>query len=243
MCVNVCEVQIINIGERYGQWTIIGFDAPRVDSTGKKHERVICRCDCGKVISKDSYKLKSGAKMCKECYLKIAHTNSIKFEKKPNTYEFIDDYVIGHFHNKDDTFIFDASDFDKVKRITWCIRGGYAYGRDTENNKIVFLHKYIMGDVEDGKVVDHIDRNPLNCRRSNLRVCTQAENTRNRSTCRTNKSGFPGVYFEKQSGKWLAHITCNGVQHYLGSYGNFEDAVNARITAEKQYFGEYAPIR
>jgi len=67
----------------------------------------------------------------------------------------------------------DDADFDWLSRSKWhCSNDGYAV------SGVVVMHRLIM-DAPDGMEVDHIDRNKLNNRRSNLRVCTHAENMRN----------------------------------------------------------------
>lgn len=62
----------------------------------------------------------------------------------------------------------------------------------------------------------------------------------NMSLPSTNTSGAKGVYFNKQNQEWFAAIKVNQKNIYLGSYKNFDDAKNARMEAEKEYFGEYA---
>jgi len=55
----------------------------------------------------------------------------------------------------------------------------------------------------------------------------------------SNSSGFRGVYFEKRSNKWRARLKFKGKIMSFGSYTDFEDAVAARIQAERTYFGEF----
>ena len=107
-------------------------------------------------------------------------------------------------------------------------------------NKIA-MHRLIM-NPPDFMCVDHIDNNRLNNQKSNLRVCTQAENSRNRTTTDINKSGYKGVYWHKQKHKWYAHITLNGKQRHLGTFANIEDAVKKYNEFAILYFGEFAKI-
>jgi len=101
------------------------------------------------------------------------------------------------------------------------------------------LHRWIMNPPE-GMQVDHINRNPLDNRRNNLRICTPAENYRNKSTNSNNTSGATGV--TRSLSKWKAFIRADGKNKYLGTFENIEDAIIVRKEAEIKYFGEFRPI-
>ena len=93
----------------------------------------------------------------------------------------------------------------------------------------------------DGLVVDHIDGNTLNNRRNNLQICSQKENVRKSQNPKT-ISGVTGVIVESRSKKWLARIHLGKHQtKYLGLYNELQDAIVARLKAEKEYFGDFAP--
>lgn len=131
--------------------------------------------------------------------------------------------------------IIDLEYVDSVKKYKWYLSHGYA-----RNDEVGFLHRYIMNPSED-LVIDHINRNPLDNRRENLRICTQQENQFNHSVHCNNTSGSTGVYWHKNTNKWIAQIVVNGEHRYLGGYKSKEEATNARKQAEIEYFGEYAP--
>ena len=233
----------MNIGDKIGKWTVTGFAPDRVDSSGKHHSRVNVRCECGTEMSKDVYKLNNGAKMCKQCYLKIAYKNSIPFEHRVNNYELFDNYGIGYTSNTNSKFYFDIDDYDNIKDICWMSnKNGYIQGYDTITNTRFFLHRLVMGlSKDDKRIVDHINRKPNDCRKSNLRICTQKENTLNRNIYKNNKSGHTGVMFNKNTNKWISYINKNKTRYNLGYFEKFEDAVLEREKAEEQYFGEFNP--
>lgn len=83
--------------------------------------------------------------------------------------------------------------------------------------------------------IDHINHNRGDNRISNLRNTTPLGNARNKSLCSDNKSGFHGVSWHKRDKRWRATIVVNKVQIHLGNYLNKEDAVLARLRAEKFY--------
>ena len=65
----------------------------------------------------------------------------------------------------------------------------------------------------------------------------------NRDIYANNKTGVTGVYYRKDIGKYSALIKDGGRQIYIGTFVNKEDAIKARLKAEVQYYGEFAPQR
>ena len=96
-------------------------------------------------------------------------------------------------------------------------------------------------DAKDSEVVDHINRNRLNNLKNNLRITDNLGNARNASLAKNNTSGFTGVVEDKKCNRWIAQITVNYKNKRLEIYQNKEDAIRARLQAEKQYFGEFSP--
>lgn len=159
----------------------------------------------------------------------------------PNNYIFKDNYGVG-YTRKGDQFLFSIKDYEKIKPITWWkdVKSGYIVG--WVNKKNVYLHTYIIQKPNsqiNNMVVDHINRNKSDNRRSNLRVVTSIQNSYNRKLNKNNKSGHKGVYWIEKRKKWEANIRYDKKLHFLGYYANINDAVKARIQAEKEHFGEY----
>ena len=94
--------------------------------------------------------------------------------------------------------------------------------------------------VNDKYVVDHINHDTYDNRKKNLRVITQSQNIMNSKLQKNNKSGISGVYFDDDYKRWMARITKNREVILLGSFANYNDAVEARRSAEEKYFGEYS---
>ena len=88
-------------------------------------------------------------------------------------------------------------------------------------------------------IVDHIDGNPFNNCKSNLRICTQAQNTLNKSFISNNTSNFIGVYYDKNRNTWDAEIRCQYKKWHLGRWKDKHNAVYARLIAEKYLFKEF----
>jgi hypothetical protein len=136
--------------------------------------------------------------------------------------------------------IVDAEDYERLSKYKWHAvnTGGKFYAYRCRNKRSISMHRIIMGEPK-GKVVDHIDGNSLNNRRSNLRICTVAENIRNRR--RTGGvSRYKGVCFVKRLNKWQAEITFNGRQIHIGIFKDEISAGRAYDKKAKELFGEFA---
>jgi len=89
------------------------------------------------------------------------------------------------------------------------------------------------------RFVDHIDGNTLNNVRSNLRLASPLESSRNRGLQSNNTSGFKGAYLNRASGRWQARISVEGKLISLGSYASKEEAARAYSQAADKYYGKF----
>jgi hypothetical protein len=96
---------------------------------------------------------------------------------------------------------------------------------------VVYMHRVVAG-ASRGQEVDHINRNPLDNRRANLRIVSRAQNLVNRKVFKNNLSGVKGVYFDKQKQKWIARaqIACDSK----------EDAERIYQAISNLVYGEFA---
>lgn len=154
-----------------------------------------------------------------------------------NEYDLSGEY--GKCFIKSDFFIFDKEDYEKIKDYRWFLREGYPCANKDKTCKKMFFHRFIM-NCPRNKVVDHINHNKLDNRKSNLRICSIAENSHNVVLSKNNTSGCKGVNFVKSANLWRATIQCNRKRMYIGSFKSKEEAIKARKEAEQKYWGEYA---
>lgn len=85
------------------------------------------------------------------------------------------------------------------------------------------------------KELDHINHIVYDNRIENLREVCRTINSRNQSLYKTNTSGICGVRFNKSRSKWEATIGIGGGKRkFLGRFKHKEDAINARLSAEKE---------
>lgn len=138
--------------------------------------------------------------------------------------------------------LIDLDDVDKVKNIKWHRSDlqRSTYYCISNNSEWRRIHRLIMGVTDKDIVVDHINHNGLDNRKSNLRICTSGQNTCNCLTSKNNKSGHKGVYWSKERNKWCAQISINNKTKGLGRYDTIEEAIEAREKAAKEYYGEFA---
>ena len=106
---------------------------------------------------------------------------------------------------------------------------GYAY----DSTKDVLLHRLIM-NAKDSEFVDHIDNNPLNDTRINLRKCTQAENNANRKSL--NKLGVKNIRYRFDKNKWYVEFKGYGSK----MFNNFHEAFAYRNRRAVELFGDYS---
>jgi len=90
-------------------------------------------------------------------------------------------------------------------------------------------------DLAERMQVDHINGNPLDNRRDNLRVLSASDNSRNQKDRSDSSTGFKGVHFDRSRGKWMAHVSEGGKFRNLGRFDSMEDAKAARIAAEAEW--------
>lgn len=104
------------------------------------------------------------------------------------------------------------------------------------------LHRDIASPPK-GFIVDHINGNGLDNRRSNLRVCTQRENMHNTTRWRVNNtSGFIGVHWSKKAKKWCAQVRMGGRAIWLGEFDDPVEAAKVRDVAVIKMHGPFAPL-
>lgn len=134
---------------------------------------------------------------------------------------------------KGKTAIVDDADYDSLIKHRWTyqpsLHTGYAV-RNTSSNgvrKYVYMHRQII-KAPSNKHVDHINRNGLDNRTKNLRLCTPSENLHNSKTQHNNTSGYRGVCYDKSRGLFMSYINMNGKRKYLGRYETASQASRAR---------------
>lgn len=137
--------------------------------------------------------------------------------------------------NTDLKAIVDDEDYDMLSTKKWSLnRRGYPQAVSG-----VRMHLMVI-DVPEGMQGDHINRNKLDNRKTNLRVATASQNQANRRMPKTNTSGYKGVRWDR--GKWRAYIGVDGKDRHLGRFVNITDAAKAYDVAALAVFGDFALV-
>lgn len=118
----------------------------------------------------------------------------------------------------------------------------YTYvGANRSTRKHIGMHRFLMGcSCGDGKIVDHINRNTLDNRKGNLRVCTQRDNLCNSGLRTDNSSGYKGVCFGGRTKNWIAQIHYNNEGYSIGTAETAKEAAKLYDRVAIKLFGEFA---
>jgi hypothetical protein len=138
----------------------------------------------------------------------------------------------------------DDGDFEWLNQWRWAAhKNGYVFYVVrvvyTPTPKTIQIHRLIT-NAPKGMVVDHINGDGLDNRRENLRLCTVAENNKNRRRNSNNTSGYKGV--RRDTYKYKAAIKSENKLIHLGMFSSPEDAARAYDKAAKEIFGKFAKL-
>ena len=174
----------------------------------------ICGKSEGKIINSKKFE----KTVCTKHYMQLQQHGRIfeKTRKDANEYTFDSSYAYIQIYDnkgyKKDVIRIDIEDMPICKQYKWNLKKD-GHIKSIYKGKCIYLHRLIMY-AEEHLQVDHIDCNPLNNTKKNLRLCLKIENDRNKPLIKSNKSGITGVRLSDETLKdsnrnWEAMLTYN----------------------------------
>jgi hypothetical protein len=191
-----------------------------------------------------------GRGMCKKHYRSLVRYGEIRRATiDPNEFVIDGNECMIHLYNMKGECIakavIDSSDYELCRKYKW----GWYVGKTSSyvttliSRKSVALHSVLFG-IENAPrfsiEIDHIDRNTLNNRRSNLRIGNRGNNVCNVAPYKNKSSKYKGVSLFREMGKWKAEIRKNRKGIYLGLFDSEADAARAYNEKAKELHGEFA---
>ena len=215
-------------GHTFGSWTVLNDSGKRSKDRRVKWQ---CRCACGKEQLVTTRHLTGGRSTgCSRCVHRLP----------PNTVREIDAGSVYVLCPDDKLFIADKNAIPLLEPYHWRIENGYA--KSNTFGRRVSAARLILGlDGNNDLMVDHISGDTLDNRKTNLRACTNLENTRNKKVRADSQTGYRGVSYRPRSKKYIARISpCPGERIFLGYFSTPEEAAAAYDRAALLYHGDFA---
>lgn len=142
--------------------------------------------------------------------------------------------------------LLDVEDLWILQKYKWYIikrKNNRFYVECSIGKKRILLHRFLLNINKTKIQIDHINGDGLDNRKSNLRICNNYQNSKNRK--KSNKktsSKYKGVSLKKSTGKWRCYIMLNYKEIHIGYFEKEIDAAKAYDEAAIKYFGEFARL-
>ncbi|HDR9081281.1 TPA: HNH endonuclease [Burkholderia vietnamiensis] len=149
------------------------------------------------------------------------------------------------YTRKGQVILLDECDAILLGRLTWHITSDGYVARNAPcgggKYRTEMMHRVILGlEYGDPREGDHENGNRSDNRRHNLRICTEAENAKNKGRYVNNLSGFKGVHKVGHYERWRARIRVDGVLVNLGYFDSPDAAYAAYCEAAARFHGAFA---
>jgi len=135
----------------------------------------------------------------------------------------------------------DPEDYEQLSKHRWGVRHGHHvhYAVRWVNRKAILMHRQIM-KAKKGQIIDHINDDGLDNRRSNLRFCTRSQNSANSRLIRKTYSNLKGVSWDKTNEYWVVRIQKDKKRMFLGCFKDKIEAHKVYVEVAKDFHGEFA---
>ena len=205
-----------------------------VTNVRDRKKRVEVKCSiCG-----EKREISLGAKHNAKDKRFLCKTCSLKEKKKEIVFYYENDYAYFLMKNKEIKVLIDIEDVEILRDKTPYLCGEENYIGLLFNKKRIKLHNLIMNKTSIDKfVVDHINNNIYDNRKSNLRIVTQSQNQFNKTKQSNNKTGFRGIIYS--NGSWRVQIRKEKRFVANKRFSNFIDAYSYGKEVYEKEFGKF----
>lgn len=215
------------------------------DNYPSSHIAIVDRtCDvCG---SKHHVIYHNGSYYCLRHYSQIKKLGGLKEKTIFDRNDYVVDgdiaYIVLRNNKQEETgrAIIDIDDLERLIQYKWTL-GTWGYAESSINNKNVLMQRLVLNEFDAVNIVDHINRNTLDNRKSNLRIVDKSLNAVNAGIRSNNTSSVTGVSWNKNTNSWRAYINYKGKRIELGHRKEFDNAVVLRLNAENKYYAGMQP--
>lgn len=137
--------------------------------------------------------------------------------------------------------IVDKEDYEVLNNYKWKFSGDGMRRWASKNGKQfgILMHRVIM-NCPDGKEIDHINRDPLDNRKINLRITNRQGNCWNTGPMLNKTSKYKGVHWNTKRKRWIAKIYKNKKSYQIGVYRDEIFAAGKYDERAKELFVEFA---
>jgi hypothetical protein len=141
----------------------------------------------------------------------------------------------------------DDEDYEWLICFNWHVVGNEGntsamttfYNFEGRKQKGIAMHHMIL-HFPDCECIDHINRNTMDNRKSNLRPCTHIQNQYNKGLFKNNKTGYKGVRWDKVKKNYIVSISCNSKPMRTKRYKDIIEAAKAYDRMALRYHKEFA---
>lgn len=217
-------------GYKFGKLTLI----ERIHKyNGGKHVFYKCKCECGNILYIKGTSIISGNTKSCGCHKKQVNRIRCFETRKVNDYKIIKDIVYIKPSNSDLEILIDIDDLNDVLNYYWRInKNGYAVAKKRDYSCIAIKLHRLISKNNTKNPTDHINRNKLDNRKSNLRICTPIVNSNNVGITKFNSTGYKNVV--KNKNKFAVNFVHFGTAYWVGKYKSINEAVEARNKKYKE---------
>ena len=142
------------------------------------------------------------------------------------------------------TFYVDTNRISDIEQLSWHrSKDGYISNYSRSSKETLALHRWLLGITDPTVIVDHVNRNRMDCRLENLRTASFQQNSCNHKLFCTNQTGYAGVYYSNCSRRYEVKVGYMGKRIFLGASADNPTHLAQLYNIAAQYlYGDYVGV-